>query len=110
MDDFDGTGGLHLRRRTRYGRRGAVVMPEPAEPVAAPVATWRKVVAAILDFLTAFFVGGHVIGRLTGNLTEGGFALEGAPALALFAVIIAYFVVFARYLGGTLWQRLLGVR
>jgi DMSO reductase anchor subunit len=85
-------------------------MSEPAEPVAAPVATWRKVVAAILDFLTVFFVGGYVIGRLSGNLTEGGFALEGVPALALFAVIIAYFLVFARYLRGTLWQRLLGVR
>ena len=89
-------------------------MSEPvhpvAEPAAKPVATWRKVLAAILDFLTVFFVGGYVIGRLTGNLTEGGFALEGAPALALLAVIIAYFAIGAKYLGGTLWQRLLGVR
>ena len=90
-------------------------MPEPAaqpvaKPVAKPVATWRKVVAAILDFLSVFFVGGYLIGRLTGNLTEGGFTLEGAPALALFAVILAYVVAFTRYLGGTPWQRLLGVR
>jgi DMSO reductase anchor subunit len=84
-------------------------MPE-AEPVAKPVATWRKVVAAILDFLTIFLVGGYLIGRLTGNLTEGGFALEGAPALALFALIIGYFVALTKYLGGTPWQRLLGVR
>lgn len=80
------------------------------EPVAEPAAAWRKVVATILDFLTIFFVGGYLIGRITGNLTEGGFSLDGAPALALFAVIIAYFVLFTKYLGGTPWQRLLGVR
>ena len=75
-----------------------------------PVATWRKVVAAILDFFMIFFVGGYVIGRLTGNLSDGGFSLEGAPALILFAVIAAYFVIFTKFLGGTLWQRLLSVR
>ena len=72
-----------------------------------PVATWRKVVAAILDFFMIFFVGGYVIGRLTGNLSDGGFSLEGASALILFAVIAVYFVIFTKFLGGTLWQRLL---
>ena len=75
-----------------------------------PVATWRKVVAAILDFFLIFFVGGYVIAKLTGNTTDGGFHLEGAPALVLFAVIIAYFIVFSKFLGGTIWQRILGVR
>ncbi len=85
--------------------------PSPAaKPIPASVPTWRKVVAAILDFLTLFFAGGYLIGRLTGNLTDGGFQLEGAPALILFAVIIAYFVIFTRYLGGTVWQRLLRAR
>lgn len=79
-------------------------MSEPSKPVS----TWRKVLAAILDFLTIFFVGGFVIGKFTGGLTDNGFKLEGAPALILFAVIIAYFVVFRKFLGGTLWQRLLG--
>jgi hypothetical protein len=37
--------------------------------VVKPVATWRKVLAAILDFLTVFFVGGYAIGYLTGNVT-----------------------------------------
>lgn len=75
-----------------------------------PVATWRKVVAAILDFFMIFFVGGSAIGRLTGNLSDGGFNLEGVPALILFAVIAAYFVIFTKFLGGTLWQRLLNIR
>jgi hypothetical protein len=78
--------------------------------VAQPVATWRKVVAAILDSLTVFFAGGYAIGYLTGNLTADGFNLQGATALILFAVIVVYFVVGSRYLGGTIWQRILRTR
>lgn len=74
------------------------------------VATWRKVVAAILDLITIFFAGGYVVGYLTGDLTPEGFSLEGGPALLLFALIAAYFVVFSKYLGGTLWQRILKAR
>ena len=75
-----------------------------------PVSTWRKVFAAILDFLTVFFVGGYVIGYSTGDLTAGGFALDGMPALILFAAIVVYFVVGGKYLGGTIWQRILGTQ
>ena len=78
--------------------------------VAKPVATWRKVVAAILDFLTVFFVGGYAIGYLTGHVTSEGFKLEGAPALILFALIVVYFVAGSKYLGGTVWQRILHAR
>jgi hypothetical protein len=81
-----------------------------ATPVAKPVATWRKVVAAIFDFIFIFAGGGYVIGALSGGLTEQGFNLEGGPAFVLFALVILYFLVFTRYLGGTLFQRLLGVR
>ena len=48
--------------------------------VTKPVATWRKVVAAILDFIFVF------------------------------AIVILYFIVFRRFLGGTVFQRLLGAR
>ncbi len=78
--------------------------------VVKPVSTWRKVFAAILDFLTVFFAGGYLIGYSTGTLTTGGFKLEGVPALILFAVIVAYFVVGRKYLNGTIWQRILGAR
>jgi hypothetical protein len=73
------------------------------------VPTWRIVLAAILDFITVFALGGYVIARFTGGLTESGFSLSGGPALLLFAVIILYFVLAPR-LGGTLWQRILGAR
>ncbi len=72
-----------------------------------PVATWRKVLAAILDFVTVFFGGGYAIGYLTGSVTAEGFKLEGMPALTLFALIIVYFVAGSKYLGGTIWQRIL---
>ena len=72
-------------------------------------ATWRIILAAILDFFTIFIVGGYVVARLTGNVTETGFQLSGMPAVLLFAVIILYFVA-GRFLGGTLWQRILKAR
>lgn len=75
-----------------------------------PVSTWRKVFAAILDFIFVMAIAGYTIAYFTGNTTEEGFSLKGGPALLLFAIIILYFVIFTRYLGGTVWQRLLGVR
>ena len=73
-----------------------------------PVAYWRVILAAILDFVTAFAVLGYLVAKATGNTTQGGFQLDGAPALVLFALIVAYFFVGNR-LGGTLWRRILRV-
>lgn len=69
----------------------------------------RKVFAAILDFFTVFVLGGVGIASVTGDTVEGGFKLEGVPALILFALIVIYFVVGVKT-GGTLWQRILKVR
>jgi len=75
--------------------------------IVKPAATWRKVSAAILDFFTIFFVLGYTIAQLTGGVTNDGFKLEGMPALAMFALIAIYFVAGSKYLGGTIWQRIL---
>ena len=75
-----------------------------------PVALWRKLLAAVLDFFFIFYVAGYAVGSVTGDASSGGFELKGFPALILFALVAAYFVVFTRFLGGTLWQRALGVR
>ena len=86
-------------------------MSSPDQPAAPkPASTWRKVFAAILDFIFIFGIAGYAIARFTGNITEEGFDLKGGPALLLFAIVILYFVVFRRYLGGTVFQRLLGAR
>jgi hypothetical protein len=68
------------------------------------------VLAVVLDVACVFAVGGYVIAWLSGSLSGGGFELKGGPAFMLFAVVALYFVVFIRFLGGTPWQRLLGVR
>ncbi len=70
----------------------------------------RRVLAAILDFLTVFLAGGFAIGWATGRAKAGEFNLEGTTAVALFALIAVYFFVGTRYLGGTLWQRILRTR
>jgi hypothetical protein len=84
-------------------------MSSPVQPAAPkPVSTWRNVFAAILDFIFIFGIAGYAIAAFTGNTTESGFDLKGGPALLLFAIVILYFIVFRRYLGGTVFQRLLG--
>lgn len=76
---------------------------------AQPAPTWKRVFAAILDFFTVFFGGGWLIGKAAGETTPDGFVLTGAPAFALFAVIVIYFIAGRRFLGGTLWDRILGI-
>jgi Kef-type K+ transport system membrane component KefB len=70
-------------------------------------ATWRIVLAAILDFLTAFFVLGFLIASVSGGMTEDGFQLNGLPALVLFVAVFLYFWAGKKYFGGTLWKRIL---
>ena len=71
---------------------------------------WKRVVASILDFITIFALGGYAIAVITGNTTDNGFQLQGAPALLLFALIPVYFVVGRRVAGGTLWDRIFRIR
>lgn len=70
---------------------------------------WRRILAAILDFFTIFLVAGYGIAMVTGDTTEGGFQLDGLPALVAIALVILYFVA-GHYLGGTIWQRILRTR
>lgn len=85
-------------------------MPQPPASQPKLVSTWRKVFAGILDFVFVLLIGGDAIAYFTGNITESGFDLKGGAAFILSAIIILYFVIFTKYLGGTVWQRLLGVR
>lgn len=71
---------------------------------------WRRALAGILDFFTVFAVGGYIIGKLTGESTNDGFNLTGGAALALFVVMVLYFYLGWKRLGGTIWQRILRAR
>jgi hypothetical protein len=85
-------------------------MSEQSIPPPLKKPFWRRGLAGFLDFLTVFFVGGYAIASLTGGKTDGGFKLEGLPALVLFALIVLYFYLGWKVVGGTLWQRVLGAR
>jgi hypothetical protein len=61
-------------------------------------------------FLLHFVLAGYAVAHATGGLTNAGFSLGGAPAFAVFALVVLYFILFRRYLGGTRFQRLLGAR
>jgi len=79
-------------------------MTTPAKP-----SIGRKILAVVLDIFTVFIGGGFLIASLTGDTTENGFSLEGGPAMVLFALVAAYFVLLPK-VGGTIWQRILKVR
>jgi hypothetical protein len=70
-------------------------------------ASWRIILAALLDFFTIFFVAGFVVAAIFGGITENGFNLNGWRALLSFALMVAYFVIFNKYLGGTIWKQIL---
>jgi uncharacterized RDD family membrane protein YckC len=73
----------------------------------APVG--RRALAAVVDVVLLFALG-WVIAVLTGNTTDGGFSLEGAPAVLLFLLWFGYFVVTELTLGASLGKRVAGVR
>lgn len=73
------------------------------------VPTWKKIVAFLLDLIGSFVVFGYIIALLTGNTSQGGFSLNGGPAFLLFAIVIVYFVVMNKFVGGTLGKRIFGI-
>ncbi len=77
---------------------------------AKPVGTGRKILAGILDFITSFGGLGYLIAKFTGDTTENGFQLNGLPALVLFALVLAYFILLPKFVGGTIWQKILRTR
>ena len=67
---------------------------------------WHRFAAALLDFLTIFLAAGFGIAALTDDINKHGFDLSGWPFTALLALIVAYFWICRRYLGGSIWDRI----
>ncbi|WP_439572330.1 RDD family protein [Phreatobacter sp.] len=78
-----------------------------AEPTRT--ATWRVVVAYLIDIFGGFLVFGYVIGLIFGGATDKGFSLQGWRAILLFVVLAAYVIGANRYIGGTIGKRIMRV-
>jgi uncharacterized RDD family membrane protein YckC len=74
----------------------------------------RRLVAAFVDGAIAFLGFGFAVAALTGNSSAGPdgleFHLEGAPALAVFALALGYYVALEAMFGATIGKYLVGVR
>ena len=73
-------------------------------------AGWRFLLAAVFDIISAFLGFGFLVASFTGGLTEHGFSLSGWAALLWYALTVAYFVCFNKFLGGTLGRWIFGAR
>ena len=71
--------------------------------------TWKKILAFFIDYFSSFFIFGYIIAYFFEGLTKNGFELEGVPALVVFSLIIAYFIIMKRYFSGTLGEKILGI-
>jgi hypothetical protein len=90
-----------------------------------PQPGWKRNLAAILDFVLAFFVGVYVASKIFGNppdlpavfgepsayfsFGDASFKVGGASALLALGLVIAYFVILGQT-GGTVFQRLFGMK
>ncbi len=85
-----------------------------------PQPLWKRNVAGILDFLLIFFVAGFVVAKMFGSdplpdsipggaQPAAGFSLTGWRAVGALVLIVAYFVWLGRT-GGTVFQRLFGMK
>jgi hypothetical protein len=83
-----------------YRRRRSALGPLPDVPI------WKSILAFYLDAITAFLLGGLIIGLLA---AAGSSLLVWWSPLML-AVIVGYFVFSHWLFGGTLWQHILKTR
>ena len=82
----------------------------PSPPPEQRTGALLHAAADVLDFVTIFLVGGLIVAGLTGNLTWTGWTLYGWAGWAHTLVIVVYFWLGRWYLGGTIWQRIFGIR
>lgn len=68
-----------------------------------------RLAASLADSIL-YFVFAWLVAAQTGNTTDSGFDLQGAPAFLTFAVWAAYCVLFEGLLGGTVGKLILGMR
>lgn len=70
-------------------------------PGLARPAFWRRGLAGLFDFLTVFFVGGYLVGSLTGRRRKTGLICAAWRRSRCLAPIVPYFYLGWKVLGGT---------
>ena len=68
-----------------------------------------RFVAVIIDSII-FMALGWVLALLFGGASATGFQLNGGPAILLFVIGFAYFIVLEAVAGGTLGKLIIGIR
>ena len=87
-----------------------------------PQPLWKRNLAGILDFLLVFLGAGYLLSKIPTNQPSAPpfvpargtqmvelFGIGGWSTLLLIVLIIAYFVIMGRT-GGTIFQRLFGMK
>lgn len=82
----------------------------PAEKPDWPSSSWLVAIANLLDFFTVFLPSAYAVAYACGTVRHGGMSLAGIPMLIVLAIVAGYFFVFRRYLGETIWARILRIR
>ncbi len=69
--------------------------------------------AFLIDLFGTFFIFTFAVAALTGDIVaeKGQLSaqLDNGPALLCIVLVIAYFVIMNKWLGGTLGKRLMGI-
>lgn len=73
------------------------------------VPTWKIILSFIIDFALTLFIFGYSIAWFLNEIKDGAFNLKGIPALILFSLVFAYFMVMNRCFGGTIGKKILGI-
>ena len=73
------------------------------------VGVGRRAVAIIIDSIILCVLG-YIIAMFTGGTTSAGFSVTGAPALILFLIALAYYVVMEVTSGGTIGKKAMGLK
>ena len=75
----------------------------------AYVGVGLRFVAIVIDTVILVILG-YIVALLTGETRGMGFQLTGTPALGVFIVGLAYFVILETTRGGTVGKLVLGLR
>jgi hypothetical protein len=81
------------------------------------VSTWKVITAFLLDLAGSMFIFGHIIAAMDStSTTPGSFSvtafdvtLYGGAALVLLGLVVGYFVVMNRSMGGTIGKHMFGI-